>query len=174
MIHVFSCNLFDNSIDDVIAELRAYQTDLTSMTEEFARRVAEEIAEGARIGFAGAITDVLIKGGSRSPSEISVSVEHSREGSIVIASGEDAIWCEFGTGVHFNGAVGSSPHPKGVELGFTIGTYGKGLGSRDTWGFYENGQLVLTHGAPAAMPMYRSMRIVCEGLREIAAEVFNG
>lgn len=93
--------------------------------------------------------------------------------SVVIAAGEDAVWVEFGAGVYHNGSAGSSPHPKGAELGFTIGGYGKGMGKRKTWGFYEDGELRLTHGAPAVMPMYNAMKTVCDEIASIAKEVFQ-
>lgn len=94
--------------------------------------------------------------------------------SVVVASGEDAVWVEFGAGVYHNGAAGSSPHPKGNELGFTIGSYGKGNGRKTTWGYLDDdGELHLTHGTPATMPMYRAMETVSEEVYLIAKEVFG-
>lgn len=40
------------------------------------------------------------------------------------------LFIEFGAGIHYNGSAGSSPHPKGNEFGYTIGSYGKGLGKK--------------------------------------------
>ena len=91
----------------------------------------------------------------------------------MIASGEDAIWAEFGAGVYHNGSAGASPHPKGSEFGFTIGGYGYGQGKKAVWGFYEGDELMLTHGAPASMPMYRSVQWVCDEIYKIAKEVFK-
>ena len=92
---------------------------------------------------------------------------------MVIANGEDAVWVEFGAGVYHNGSVGSSPHPKGAELGMTIGSYGNGRGSRRVWGYYDEGGLVLTRGTPAQMPMYSAAKAVCEKIDEIARRVFG-
>lgn len=105
--------------------------------------------------------------------EVTVSVEHKSGSSLVIASGEDAIWVEFGAGVYHNGSAGSSPHPKGTELGFTIGGYGKGDGKKNIWGYYSDGELKLTHGTPAKMPMYRAVQTVCNEIASIAKEVFG-
>lgn len=80
---------------------------------------------------------------------------------------------EFGAGVYHNGSAGSSPHPKGSELGFTIGGYGEGMGKRQTWGFYEDSELRLTHGTPAIMPMYNALKTVCDEIAGIAKEVFG-
>lgn len=43
----------------------------------------------------------------------------------LIISGSDVAFVEFGTGITFNGSAGSSPHPKGAEMGMLIGEYGK-------------------------------------------------
>ena len=116
--------------------------------------------------------DDLLRGGQRT-AQVDVTIEDRENVTLVIASGEDAIWAEFGAGVHHNGSPGSSPHPKGSELGFTIGSYGKGMGKKDIWGFYEDGELRLTHGAPATMPMYNALKTVCDEISEIAREVFR-
>ena len=91
----------------------------------------------------------------------------------VIAEGEDAVWCEFGAGVYHNGSAGSSPNPYGKDLGFTIGNYGKGYGKRTAWGYFEDGELVITRGTPASMPMYNAVQEVARKAIEIAREVFG-
>lgn len=159
-------------IDKAIRELEQYKQELIRKTDLLRERVAERLAELARSGFAGAVVDDLVKGGQRT-AQVDVSIDNKENITIVIASGEDAIWAEFGAGVHHNGSVGSSPHPKGSEFGFTIGGYGKGMGKKDTWGFYEEGELRLTHGAPASMPMYNAVKTVCDEISEIAREVFK-
>ena len=112
-----------------------------------------------------------MQGGKRT-AQVNVSITNKNTVSVVIANGEDAVWVEFGAGVYHNGASGSSPHPKGGELGFTIGGYGKGKGKRETWGYYDNGNLVLTHGTPASMPMAKAVTTICNDIVQIAKEVF--
>ena len=54
-----------------------------------------------------------------------------------------------------------------IKISGSIGSFGKGNGKRQTWGFYEDGELKLTHGTPANMPMTRAVTTVCneiEGL----------
>ena len=81
---------------------------------------------------------------------------------------------EFGAGVYYNGAVGSSPNPLGTELGFTIGSYGLGNGRKEVWGYTgEDGQIHLTHGAPASMPLYKAVQSVSRDIVRIAREVFS-
>lgn len=169
---VIKFGLSEREIDRALKELEQYKQDLIRKTEILRERIAERIADQSRSGFAGAIVDDLLKGGQRT-AEVNVSVEVRDNISVVIASGEDAIWAEFGAGVYHNGSAGSSPHPKGAELGFTIGGYGKGMGKKETWGFYEDGVLRLTHGAPATMPMYNAVKTVCAEIADIAREVFK-
>ncbi len=171
---VIRCSLDPKSIERAISEIREYKAEIVRKTDLLRRTVAEKIAEDARGGFASAVVDDLLpdSGGARS-ANVDVTIDEQDNVSIVIANGEDAVWVEFGAGVYANGAVGSSPHPKGQELGFTIGGYGKGFGARQVWGFYEDGVLKLTHGTPAAMPLYHAMQRVCDDVAAIAKEVFS-
>lgn len=160
-------------INRAIRELEQYKRDFVRKVELLRVRVAERLAQKASDGFTGAVVDDLTHGESKKLADVKVSVEDHGDVTLVIASGEDAIWVEFGAGVYHNGSAGSSPHPKGAELGFTIGDYGKGYGKRAAWGFYEDGELHITRGTPAKMPMYRSMESVCNEIASIAREVFG-
>lgn len=93
--------------------------------------------------------------------------------SVVLASGPDAVFIEFGAGVYHNGAAGASPHPKGQELGYTIGGYGKGFGQRKAWGYRDgSGNLIVTRGTEAMMPMLNAADRCAEIAARIAREVF--
>lgn len=164
--------LNERDIDRAITELEQYKRYLTEKTKLLRERVTQRLAQEAQSGFAGAVVDDLLKGGQRL-AQVDVTYDNKENVSVVIANGEDAVWVEFGAGVYHNGSSGGSPHPNGSELGFTIGGYGKGMGKREIWGFYEDGVLRLTHGTPAVMPMYNAMKVVCEEIREIAKEVFT-
>lgn len=169
---VIRFGLSAREIDRAIRELEQYKQDIIRKTDLLRVRVAERLAELSRDGFAGAVVDDLLKGGQRT-AQVDVSIDQRDNVTLVIARGEDAVWVEFGAGVHYNGSAGTSPHPKGSELGFTIGGYGKGMGKKDVWGFYEDGELRLTHGTPAIMPMYNAVKTVCDEIAEIAREVFQ-
>lgn len=169
---VIRFGLSAREIDRAIRELEQYKQDIIRKTNLLRERVAERLAELSRDGFAGAVVDDLLKDGQRT-AQVDVSIDQRDNVTLVIARGEDAVWVEFGAGVHYNGSAGTSPHPKGSELGFTIGGYGKGMGKKDVWGFYEDGELRLTHGTPATMPMYNAVKTVCDEIAEIAREVFQ-
>lgn len=169
---VITFGLSAREINRAIKELEQYKQEIIRKTDLLREKVADRLAELAKSGFAGAVVDDLLRGGQRT-AQVDVTIEDRENVTLVIANGEDAIWAEFGAGVHHNSSPGSSPHPKGSKLGFTIGSYGKGMGKKDTWGFYEDGELRLTHGAPATMPMYNALKTVCDEISEIAREVFR-
>ena len=104
--------------------------------------------------------------------DVSVSVEPIENGWKIVASGQAVCFIEFGAGVYFNGAEPyPEPRPSGVV---GIGEYGQGKGKRDMWGYYDSGgNLVLTHGTPAAMPMHHAGRVMEQEIDRIAREVFR-
>ncbi len=170
---VISFKLSEQEIDRAIREVEQYKKNFMQKLDLLRQRVAEELAKEARSGFSGAIVDDIFKGGSRRTAQVDVSYDHRDKISVVIADGEDAVWVEFGAGVYHNGSAGSSPHPKGSELGITIGGYGKGYGRKKAWGYYSEGELKLTHGTPATMPMYNAVKTVCDSMNSIVREVFG-
>ena len=160
------------SVDDAIKFFKNYKQDQQKKTEQLMTQIANEISKLALSNFMACFVDDTVSGGPSS-AQVTLSVEKAKDLVLVVANGEDAVFCEFGAGVYYNGSSGSSPHPKGAELGMTIGSYGKGFGSRKVWGYYdENNSLVLTRGTPAAMPMYNAMKDVCDQIYSIAREVF--
>lgn len=164
--------LSEQGIDKAIKELADFKRDFLKKVDLLREKVAERLADEAKKDFTGAVVDDLIKGGQRY-AQVDVSVDKRGNITVVVASGKDAVWIEFGAGVYHNGSPGSSPHPNGAELGLTIGSFGKGNGKKETWGFYEDGELRLTHGTPARMPMARAVTTVCNEISQIAKEVFG-
>lgn len=134
--------------------------------QDVCRRYAEAIKARAEQYYSAAWVDDIFVGGSRHNADVEVTIEPTVTGYRVIARGDDAVWVEFGAGVFYNGEAGQSPHPSGAELGMLIGEYGNGYGKRSAWGFYnDDGELVLTHGTEAQMPLYRAFaEIVREGI----------
>lgn len=167
--------LSEQGIDRAIREMAQYKANFAKKVELLREKVADRLAGKAQSGFNGAVVDDLIKREQKF-AQVKVSVNNRGNLSVVVAEGEDAVWVEFGAGVHHNSSPGSSPHPNGAELGFTIGSFGKGNGKKEVWGYYEGGdkkQLKLTRGTPATMPMYRAVQTVCDDIQNIAREVFG-
>lgn len=169
---VISFGLSTSEINRAMKELADYKQEILHKTELLREKVAERLADEAKNGFSGAVVDDLTRGGQRF-AQVDVSVDNRGSVTVVVASGEDAVWVEFGAGVYHNGSPGSSPHPRGAELGMTIGGFGKGNGKKEVWGFYEDGELKLTRGTPARMPMALAVTTVCNDIQAIAKEVFG-
>ena len=159
-------------IDKAIDEVGKFKIDFKAKVDRYRMRIAEEISRQASELFAASIVDDVVRGEPRK-ADVAVSVDQRGNISVVVANGKDAVWCEFGSGVYHNGPAGSSPNPYGNDLGFTIGSYGYGHGKQSAWGYYdEAGNLVITRGTPASMPMYHSAQIVLNKAIQIAREVF--
>ncbi len=170
---VIKMDLTVSSIDNAIRELKAFSQSISDKEDLFRQRVARRLRELVQEGFDSAQVEDLLSGGSRKP-DVTVTAVESENITLVVASGTDAVYVEFGAGVYHNGAPGTSPHPKGGELGFTIGDYGFGMGKRNVWGFYDGAEILqLTRGTPATMPMYEAAKRIREELPEIAKEVFG-
>lgn len=168
-----SVPLSTSGIDKLLREVEDYKAWLESHTEVFLDRLAQEGMAVASAGFSRAIYD--------GTNDVSVSVE-SRDKRVraVVAVGQSALFIEFGTGVTY-----PDNHPEAAELGMNRGEYGKGHGKQTSWGYYgdpgTNGELrekvngkvvVITHGNPANMPMYETVKELEQRLGEIAKEVF--
>ena len=159
-------------LSDAIKQIEAYKLRLRQKTVRLGQLIAERVAWSASQGFSGAIAGDVV-GGERPSPDVTVEIEDNGNTQIVIASGSDAVFVEFGAGVYYNGAAGTSPHPKGNEFGFLIGEYGKGQGAKRAWGYYEDGEVKITHGTPAAMPMYHGLQDAIRVMYDLAREVFS-
>ena len=161
-------------INRAIKEINKYKQELQVKVKECEKRIAEALAQEVTSNFNSAVVDDNFRGGYRQ-AEVVVRVDNMGTMTVVVAEGEDAVFCEFGAGVYHNGGVGSSPHPYGSKLGLTIGSYGEGKGKRQAWGYYDdnNGDLVITRGTPASMPMYHAIQTITQKAIEIAKEVFK-
>lgn len=172
MSRAITVKISKESLSEAIKDLKNYEKSVVSKTDKLRRRVADELAFRIRNKFATSIVDDLI-GESPRFAQVHVSVENSGNISAVVASGQDAIWVEFGAGVYHNTSVGTSPHPRGRSYGFLIGTYGKHRGKQNVWGFFDEGNNVhITHGTPATMPMYLTGLEIVREINSMAREVF--
>ena len=171
---VIQIGLSEQEVDRAIRELANYRRDFLRKVDILRERIAERIASEAQSGFNGAVVDDLVNGGQKI-ADVHVTLDRGDSITVVIAQGKDAVWVEFGAGVYHNSTVGTSPHPRGAELGFTIGGFGTGKGKREVWGYKGKGEdtITLTRGTPAKMPMERAFLSVCSEIPEIVREVFG-
>ena len=107
---VIQCRLDETGIDEAIRRLEAFKKDFQKKVETYRKRIADEIAKSASLKFGSATMEHTVKGATRKP-QVDVFVDERGSVSVVVANGEDAVWCEFGAGVYYNGSAGSSPNP---------------------------------------------------------------
>lgn len=155
--------LSTSSIDKAVKELKAYEAWVKQKISELTERLATIGAMEATVRFSRAYYD--------GEKDSTISVEPIINGWKIIASGQSVFFIEFGAGVYYNGSEPYPERPAGVS---GIGEYGQGKGKQNTWGYYSNsGELVLTHGTPAAMPMHHAGRVMEQEIVKIAREVFG-
>lgn len=161
-------------IETAIREVEKYKVWLQERSNLLLDRLADEGYQIASAKFAKAVYD--------GTNDASVSVEQRGTAArAVVAVGSSVLFIEFGTGVTY-----PDSHPEAADHGMTRGGYGQGKGSRSSWGYYgdpgTHGQLkekpngntvVITHGNPANMSMYETVKELQERLPVIVKEVFS-
>lgn len=177
-------NVSINEIGKAIDYMTEYRKSVLTKTELFVRKLAEL---GVPI-----IDDAIAQAKGDSNKAYYHTYITMQRGETVTArlilEGEDVLFFEFGAGVHYNGHPGGSTNPSvvtqgegwelthkgGVELGYTIGSYGKHQGLNDSWFYRDNmGQLFRSFGTEATMPMYSAELEMINRIRSIAKEVFG-
>lgn len=162
--------LSQKSIQDAIKQIEAYKNTLNVKVREFVRRLAEA-------GIPVIEQNMNTEGDSSTEHNVYVDLNSfgSYSRATLVLQGRDILFIEFGAGVHYNGAVGSSAYEKGAELGYTIGSYGKGHGAEDYWWYVDDsGAPRMSHGTKASMPMYKADMEIIKRFKAIAVEVFGG
>ena len=166
--------LSQRGIDTLLREIESYTVWLKERSQVLLDRLAQAGFEVASARFAKAAYD--------GTNDASVYMETRSEGvRAVVAVGASVLFIEFGTGVTY-----PDNHPQAAELGMKRGEYGQGHGKQSSWGYYgdpgtngvvkmkKNGStVVITHGNPANMPMYETVKELEAMLPELVKEVFS-
>lgn len=170
MAKKISISLSQKSIQNAIKEIEVYKRQLIERNELFVRRLAE-------LGIPIINQNISVAQGDSDKNHntyIKINSFGSYSEAKLVVEGSDLLYIEFGSGIHYNGSSGTSPHPKGEEFGYTIGSYGKGQGSKDFWFYYaDTGEAVMSHGTESTMPVYKASVEIVQNIRRIAREVFG-
>lgn len=160
-----------DSIGMLVRYLEQYSLNLPTKCEEFVRKLGEAGIKVVNAEFAK--TNASDYDTTHS-TELRLSSFGAITQGTLIVEGEQVLFIEFGAGVHYNGAVGQSPHPKGREFGYTIGSYGKGKGRQDSWSYEaDSGEWVRTYGVRAQMPVWKAAQEMMNLVKSTAKEVFG-
>ena len=161
---VIKMSLSSSSIKDAITELKTFRDSLDRKMDKLLEELANIGVKEASVRFTTAMYDGV--------NDSDVSLKPVKNGYAIVASGKAVAFIEFGAGVYHNsGEPYPDPRPEGIV---GIGEYGKGYGKRQAWGFKnEAGELVITHGNPAAMPLWYASEEMRSKITKIAKEVFG-
>ena len=161
---VITMSLGSGSIRNAIMELKSYRDSLDAKMDELLEKLAYIGVKEASVRFTTAMYDGV--------NDSSVTLEPIKDGYCIKAEGRAVAFIEFGAGVYHNpGEPYPNPRPNGIV---DIGEYGKGYGKRQAWGFRdESGELVITHGTPAAMPMWYASEEMRNAILKTFKEVFG-
>ena len=158
-------NPFDKqSLEIAIKQLKQYENDFTVKEAEFARRLAEIGVRVASAGFSAADYDGV--------NDVTVSLVQTKNGAMVVASGETVGFIEFGTGV-------KNPEWDNAGMEYTPpkhGTYGKGKGKNPNgWYFTQSpgARAIHTYGNHPAEAMRTARDEMIEQAIRIAREVWR-
>ena len=163
-------NLSASSINDAVKELQRYKQSFISKNDLFVQRLAE-------VGIPVINANIAAAQGDSDKSHntyIKLNSFGSYSRAVLVVEGADLAFIEFGSGISYNTPAGTSPHPKGQEFGYTIGSYGKGHGAEDYWYYQaETGETVRSYGTESTMPVYKASVEIRQKIRQIAKEVFS-
>jgi hypothetical protein len=164
MSKVIKVSLSAMSIGQAIKELQAYRDSLESRKQQLLEELANIGVREASVRFTTAMYDGV--------NDSEVTLEPIEDGYRIVAKGQAVAFIEFGAGVYHNP---SEPYPNPRPDGIVgIGEYGHGRGKQPAWGFKdESGNLVITRGNPAAMPMWFASEEMRNSILKIAKKVFG-
>lgn len=161
---IIEVELSKQEIDRAIRELKQFKKEFLKREKQFLEGLAEIGLKEASVRFTTAMYDGV--------NDVSVSLNQTNDGYVILADGKAVAFIEFGAGVYHNT---SEPYPNPRPQGIVgIGEYGKGHGKRKAWGYKnENDELVITRGNPAVMPMWYASEEIKNSILKIAKEVWG-
>jgi hypothetical protein len=166
--------LSDAGLRDAERQIQEYKTTLNQKAQQFARALADNGLDVAKVRFANAEY-----AGSN---DVSCHVEQNGNTCTIVAEGKAVAHIEFGTGVSHSAYGGELPDGVGEH-----GTYGKGNGQHKRWYYYGEsgnagtpvkqvdgkGQLNYTSGNEPAMAMWGAVEEMASQVEATWREVWN-
>lgn len=168
-----------NSIDKAIKELEKYRDSLNQKNEIFVKRLAEIGVVAAQERLASG------EGDSSREAKFNVTIDTLDgvvDGRITITSTPKVdgngrtfyphlAW-EFGAGIYYNNG---NTNPKASEFGMGVGKFpGQRFALNEQWWYKDEfGNLHLSKGTEATMPMFNASKEIITQINAIAREVFS-
>lgn len=170
---IIKCELSVESIDKALRQLENYKKRFLKYQDKLMSELGKLAHETAKEAMPPEGSDAYRSGGANLTYEV--------DGNVITIGihGQQAVFIEFGAGIEYNGREGTSSHPHGEELGYTIGSWSlsdQGSGqifNPDGWYFYDNGEWVHTWGNPTYMPLGKAEQRLQQDVLKVARKVFG-
>lgn len=174
---------YNLSVSDLLRlakQMDGLKKDLEEKTKELCLKLAERNMEVTRAAIEGISPEH--KEGGLSVSVIEIEGSGGKYKATVRMSGNQCAFVEFGAGILLNGSAGTSPHPKGEELGMTIDSYNPNSKHPKDESYTSNATNPKgwtkpsgehTDGTPAYAPLYTGFTEMQADIERIAREVFG-
>ena len=156
------------SFKEAAKQVLQYRDKLADKNELYVSWLCDEGIKQAR-GHLSNVDDKYDPPGFETEAPHAAMGSNGNVSAVLSLIGEQAAFVEFGAGIHYNPVPNSSTHPLGVELGFTIGSYGAHQGLHEEW--THKGETY--QGTPAAMPLFHAKRAIEDNATSIARKAFR-
>lgn len=161
-------NLSKKSIDNAIKQLEEYKESLLDKNELFVKKLAKLGADIAEQQIH------MADGDSNKYHDLQITTHSfgTYSEAIIKLAGEDILFIEFGSGIHYNPS-----DPKHAEkFGYGVGTYPGQTHAFDPNGWWYRDSAGDTHhsyGTRATSPMLKASMMIIHEIRRIAREVYG-
>ena len=160
-----------DSLTKLADEFKAYVNSLDMKCEQFTERLINEV--GIPIVEQNISS---FRGDSDKHSTTYVEMHRYPNKGVfakLVVQNEDILFIEFGAGIRYNNG---KAHPQASELGYGVGTYpGQQNAINPGYWWYKDdgGDLHLSFGTEATMPLYKAYIGIVDQVGTIAREVFG-
>ncbi len=166
MSTVIKCDLSESSINDAIKQIREYRQKLEERVKELVTTLTMEGVEVAK-------TWVQVAQGDSHDASVEYLINDNGDICLaqIILSGKDALFIEFGAGIHFNEA--DPPHA--AEFGYGVGTYNPASDNAfnpDGWYYWTGTERVHSYGTEGTYPLYHAAENARNNVITKAVEAF--
>ena len=157
-----------SSIRNAIKQLEDYKKSVNDKNQLFVERLA-------LLGIPVIQEAISFAQGDSNPNvekEIVLDFDGDVAKAVLKISGQDVLFFEFGSGIHYNPT--NVPHAE--KFGYGVGTYPGQKHAFDPEGwFYRDsvGDLHHSYGTEATMPMLKASNQIIRNIRKIAREVYG-
>lgn len=174
------CRLSVSDMLRLSKEIDGLKKELDRKCREFCQRLAERNMEVTK----AMIADIPAehKEGGLQVEVTEIEGNDGKYRATVRMSGSQCAFVEFGAGIILNGSAGTSPHPKGEELGYTIDSFNPNSKHPKDGSYTSNATNPAgwtkpggehTDGTPAYAPLYTGFMDMQADIERIAREVFG-